>query len=213
MDKLAETGVVHVVDDDGAVRDSLAFLLGSAGLAVRTYASAAAFLDAMPIAGPGCVLTDVRMPDMDGLTLQRRLADLGSALPVIVMTGHGDVPIAVAALKTGAVDFLEKPFDDDRLIVVVREALSASLRAQRAADEIRGIVARMETLTPRERDVLDGLLAGRSNKEIAQELGSSPRTVEVHRARVMDKMGVHSVAELVRMALAAQQAGQKPSRR
>jgi two-component system response regulator FixJ len=213
MDKLAETGVVHVVDDDGAVRDSLAFLLGSAGLAVRTYASAAAFLDAMPIAGPGCVLTDVRMPDMDGLTLQRRLADLGSALPVIVMTGHGDVPIAVAALKTGAVDFLEKPFDDDRLIEVVREALAASLQAQRAADEIRGIVARMETLTPRERDVLDGLLAGRSNKEIAQELGSSPRTVEVHRARVMDKMGVHSVAELVRMALAAQQAGQKPSRR
>jgi two-component system, LuxR family, response regulator FixJ len=209
---VAETGVIHVVDDDEAVRDSLAVLLQSAGMDVRTYESASAFLAVSPIAGLGCVLTDVRMPDIDGLTLQRRLAEVGNHLPVIVMTGHGDVPIAVAALKTGASDFLEKPFDDERLISVVRDALAASAQAHRMEIATEEIIARLASLTPKEHEVLERLVKGEPNKIIAYELGSSPRTVEVHRARVMEKMVARSVADLVRMSIAVEQAGRKPSR-
>ena len=198
-----DAALVYVVDDDAAVRDSLAFLLNSAGLAVQTYDSATHFLAAAPGLGAGCVLTDVRMPDLDGLALQRRLTEAGVTLPVIVMTGHGDIPIAVAALKAGAVDFLEKPFDDERLIAAVRAALQASAAARQKDVAAAGVAARLGSLTPREREVLDLLVAGNPNKTIAYDLGASPRTVEVHRARVMEKMGVRSVAELVRLVLGA----------
>ncbi|HUN41346.1 MAG TPA: response regulator FixJ [Acetobacteraceae bacterium] len=207
---MTEPAQVHVVDDDPGVRDSLAFLLQTAGLAVRTYDSAAAFLAVAPGLQAGCVLTDVRMPEIDGLALQRRIGALGSNLAVVVMTGHGDVPIAVAALKAGARDFLEKPFDDDRLLVVVREALDASQRAQQAQDAAATIAARLASLTPREREVLEHLVAGKPNKTIAYDLGTSPRTVEVQRARVMEKMGARSLAELVRMVLATQKDEPKP---
>ena len=207
---MTEPSLVHVVDDDPGVRDSLAFLLQSAGLAVRTYDSAAAFLAVAPGLASGCVLTDIRMPgEMDGLALQRHLAALGGSLAVVVMTGHGDVPIAVEALKAGARDFLEKPFDEERLLAVVREALAASQRAQEEVQASAGIAARLATLTPREREVLQKLVAGLPNKTIAYDLGTSPRTVEVQRARVMEKMGARSLAELVRMVLAMERASGK----
>ncbi len=195
---------VHVIDDDEAVRDSLAFLFESAGLSVRSYDSAESFLDVAERLRAGCVLTDVRMPGMDGLTLQRRLREQGVHLPVIVMTGHGDVPIAVQALKAGAADFIEKPFDDEALLAAVRTALDAERRTRERQAEIEEIAARIASLTPRERQVLDGLVAGQPNKVIAYDLGASPRTVEVHRARVMEKMGARSLSELVRMALSVE---------
>jgi two-component system, LuxR family, response regulator FixJ len=201
---MAEATQVHVVDDDDAVRDSLGLLLESAGFAVKTYSSATAFLRDIPAGASGCVLTDVRMPDLDGLALQRRLVELGVGLPVIVMTGHADVPIAVEALKAGATDFLEKPFDDEQLVAAVRTALAANQRALEESAAVAGIVARLASLTPREHEVLDRLVTGQPNKTIAYDLGSSPRTVEVHRARVMEKMGARSLPELVRMAIAAE---------
>jgi two-component system response regulator FixJ len=204
MDK---TGAVHVVDDDAAVRDSLLMLLESAGLPVRTYDSAAAFLAVSRDLAAGCVLADVRMPQIDGLTLQRELARQGSLLSVIIMTGHGDVPIAVQALKGGAADFLEKPFDEANLIAVVQTALVRSARARDAAASAAACATRLASLTPRERDVLDRLVSGHASKAIAYDLGTSPRTVEVQRARVMEKMGVRSVAELVRMTLSQPRAG------
>ena len=203
---MAEDAVVHVIDDE-AVRHSLAFLFESAGLPARTYESAPAFLRVAAGLEAGCVLTDVRMPDMDGLALQRRLGELGVRLPVIVMTGHGDVPIAVQALKAGAADFIEKPFDDDALLAAMRAALAASrLDLERSAEAAR-VAARLARLTPQERQVFDRLVAGQQNKAIAHDLGSSPRTVEVHRARVMEKMGARTLSELVRMALGAGAAG------
>jgi two-component system response regulator FixJ len=204
---MTEPALVHVVDDDQGVRDSLAFLLQSAGFAVRTYESANAFLAVAPGLASGCVLTDVRMPGgMDGLALQRRLATLGGSLAVVVMTGHADVPIAVEALKAGARDFLEKPFNEDRLLVVVREALAVSQRAEQEHQASAGIAVRVASLTPREREVLQRLVEGLPNKTIAYDLGTSPRTVEVQRARVMEKMGARSLAELVRMVLAMERA-------
>ena len=203
---MADVPLVHVVDDDEAVRDSLSLLLEAAGLSVRTYDSATAFLKALPNLAAGCVLTDVRMPGLDGLELQRRLTELGIRLPVIVMTGHGDVPIAVEALKAGAADFLEKPFDDAQLLAAVSGALATSQRRREEEAATAGIAKRLASLTPREREVLDKLVAGQPNKTIAYDLGSSPRTVEVHRARVMEKMGVRSLPELVRMTIAAERA-------
>jgi two-component system response regulator FixJ len=202
--------MIHVVDDDAAVRDSLSLLLESAGLAVRTYVSATELLRASPIAGSGCVLTDVRMPDIDGLALQRRLTEAGNQLPVIVMTGHGDVPVAVAALKAGAADFLEKPIDADHLLRVVTAALAASAQTHQRSIAAGEIATRLATLTPKERAVLDHLVAGQPNKIIAYELGSSPRTVEVHRARVMEKMSARSVADLVHMSMAIAPIERKP---
>jgi two-component system response regulator FixJ len=203
---MAETALVHVVDDDASVRDSLALLLDSAGFSVRTYDSAAAFLRAASDLTAGCVLTDVQMPELNGLELQRRMSELDIRLPVIVMTGHGDVPIAVEALKAGAVDFLEKPFEEQHLLAAVASAIAVSQVAHDEAAAVAGIAARIATLTPREREVLDHLVAGQPNKTIAYDLGSSPRTVEVHRARVMEKMGARSLPELVRMTIAVDRA-------
>ena len=211
---MAATPLIHVVDDDEAVRDSLTVLLEATGFAVRTYGSATRLLGAS-LGTIGCVLTDVRMPEMDGLELQRRLRDAGAQLPVIVMTGHGDIPIAVEAMKAGAADFLEKPFDDEQLLASLRRAIAASERVRDEAEAAAGIVTRLASLTPKEREVLDKLVEGLPNKTIAYDLGSSPRTVEVHRARVMEKMGARSLPELVRMTIAVSggPAPVKPSRR
>ena len=200
---MASDEIVHVVDDDEAVRDSLRFLLQSAGLAVRVHASAESFLADTGQHATGCVLTDVRMPGADGLQLQSRLRDLGVPLMVIVMTGHGEIPVAVQAMKNGAVDFLEKPFNDTQLLDAVGRALAVSRASQAAMAGSAMAAARLASLTPREREVLDGLVAGLGSKSIALELGRSPRTVEVHRTRVMAKLGVHSLPELVRVVQAA----------
>ncbi len=199
--------VVHLVDDDEAVRHSLAFLLASAGFAVRTYDSAAAFLDALEAVRPGCVVTDVRMPGLSGLALQRELISRRIGLPVIVMTGHGDVKLSVEAMKAGAVDFIEKPFQDEVMLTAIRAAFDRYARDTRHHDEANAVEARLHTLTMREREVLDGLLAGHPNKTIAHELNISARTVEVHRANVMTKMGAANLPELVRMVLLSRTPG------
>jgi two-component system response regulator FixJ len=198
---MAADAIVHVIDDDEAVRQSLEFLLRASGVAAKTYESASAFLNALPTIESGCIITDVRMPGISGIELLRRLGEMQVKLPVIVITGHGDVPLAVEAMKNGAVDFLEKPFEDEHLLSSVRSALD---RAQQSAarDAKRAEVEeRLATLTNREREVLDGLVAGKPNKIIAFDLAISPRTVEIYRANVMTKMGAASLSELVRMAL------------
>src|SRR5262249_11027212 len=187
--------------DDDAVRESLTFLLKTTGLSVRTYESATAFLHDDPKAKSGCVVTDVRMPDISGLDLLRRLKELHVSLPVIVITGHGDVPLAVEAMKAGALDFLEKPFDDDALL----DAVAAALRhqgadAKREADRA-GIMEKLASLSNRERQVLEGLVAGHPNKTIAFDHGISPRTVEIYRANLMSKMQAGSLSQLGRLAL------------
>ena len=197
------TNLVHVIDDDEALRDSLAFLLGAAKLEVKTYESAEAFLSALPGVNSGCIITDVRMPNMSGVDLLRRLNELEVALPVIVITGHGDVQLAVEAMKIGAVDFIEKPFDDEVLLNAVRAALSRWEDRSREISERSSYVEKLETLSSRERDVLEGLIAGKANKVIAFDLGISPRTVEIYRANVMTKTGANSLPELVRMAMLA----------
>ena len=202
-------GIVHVIDDDDAVRESLAFLLETSGLTVRTHTSAVTFLDGLGNQPAGCVLTDVRMPEMDGLELLRRLGGQGGRWPVIVMTGHADVPLAVQALKAGALDFLEKPLDDTALLAAIERGLVASAAHRRDSAVAGDVAARVARLTNRERQVLDGLVAGQANKAIARDLGMSPRTVEVHRARVMEKMQAESLSELVRMTLSS--AGHKIS--
>ncbi|MEX0852378.1 MAG: response regulator FixJ [Bauldia sp.] len=194
---------IHVVEDDQAVRESLAFLLAAAGFAARTYETAEAFLAALPEIEGGCVITDVRMPGTDGMELLQRLSRLAPHLPVIVITGHGDIQLAVQAMKLGAVDFLEKPFDDESILAAVR---SASRRQQEAgAEASRRTEAKdlLASLSSRERQVLDGLVAGLPNKTIAHDLGISPRTVEVYRANVMKKMQANSLSDLVRTALLA----------
>ncbi len=194
---------MHVVDDDPAVRDSLGLLLGASGFTVTMYPSAEALLTAAEELAPGCVLTDVRMPGLDGLGLQRRLAELGRHVAVVVMTGHGDVPLAVQAMKAGAVDFLQKPFSEAALLAAVRQALAAVRDAAATAAAAEAAARRLSRLTPREREVLDGLVAGQPTKAIARTLGASPRTIEVHRGRVMDKLDVHSLPELMRLVQAA----------
>lgn len=196
-----EKGVVHVIDDDEALRESLAFLLRAAQIEVRTYASAVAFLEALPDARASCVITDVRMPGMSGIDLLRRLQELKIGMPVIVITGHGDVPLAVEAMKIGALDFLEKPFDDDVLLKSVRSALARQDGETKRHTERAEIENKLAALSNRERDVLGGLVAGRANKQIAFDLGISPRTVEIYRANLMNKMQAGSLSDLVRMAL------------
>ena len=185
--------VIFIVDDDAAVRDSLVMLLRLAGHYVEAFESAVRFLsDARPKSGD-CLIADIRMPEMDGLTLQQELLRRGSSLPVIIVTGHGDVPLAVQAMKTGAVDFIEKPFAREVLVAAVKRAL----------DRAGKIAGRIALLTDREREVYDRVVAGKQSKEIAFELGASPRTIEIHRARVMQKMRARTVQDLVRMALSA----------
>ena len=199
--------VVHVIDDDMAVRDSLEFLLDSAGFEVRSWDSAIAFMAAIENRERGCIVTDIRMPDMTGLELVQALKGRGVADPVIVITGHADVPLAVEAMKAGIVDFIEKPFDNHRLLDAVRAAFArAPAEAQAPAQESEArqrISERLASLSGRERQVLDGLVAGHANKVIAYDLEISPRTVEVYRANVMSKMQARSLSELVRMAIAA----------
>jgi two-component system, LuxR family, response regulator FixJ len=199
----SDADIVHVIDDDEASRQSLAFLLESAQIGVRTYASATLFLDLVSRTRASCVITDVRMPGMSGIDLVRRLKELGIEVPVIVITGHGDVPLAVEAMKIGAADFLEKPFDDEVLLASVRSALRRRDGEDKRRRERVEIEARLAVLSNRERDVLTGLVAGRANKQIAYDLGISPRTVEIYRANLMNKMRAGSLSELVRMALVA----------
>jgi two-component system response regulator FixJ len=193
--------IVHIVDDEESVRNSLAFLLGAAGFAVRTHASATAFLEVAPGIRNGCLVTDLRMPDIDGVELLRRLRESGAMLPAIVVTGHGDVQMAVEAMKSGALDFIEKPFSDETLIDSIRRAVdkaSSILDADAAAGKIR---ERIASLSERERQVMKGVVQGHPNKTIAFELGISPRTVEVYRAGLMAKMQARSLPELVRMVM------------
>lgn len=195
--------IVHVIDDDDALRDSLAFLMTSAGIETQAHDSATSFLAALPPDISGCVVTDVRMPGMSGVELLRELKRLAPALPVIVMTGHGDVPLAVEAMKLGAFDFIEKPFDDDTLLNSVNNALGRHEKDAKREAERGKIHERLTQLSARERQVLDGLVLGHANKIIAFDLGISPRTVEIYRANVMTKMEAASLSDLVRMALAA----------
>jgi two-component system response regulator FixJ len=198
---MQDKGIVHVVDDDEAVRKSLAFLLGSAGLAVRIYDSAAAFLAGLSEVGTGCLITDIRMPGMTGLELLNALNARGCRLAAIVITGHGDVPLAVEAMKAGAVDFIEKPFDQETLLNAVHAALERGRLGANGEEPI--VAARLASLSARERQVLEGLIAGHANKTIAHNLGISPRTVEVYRANLMTKMEARSFSELIRMAVLA----------
>ncbi|KSB90340.1 two-component system response regulator [Caulobacter vibrioides] len=193
--------VVHVVDDDADARDSLAFLLETADFRVRTYASALAFLSELGEAESGCVITDVRMPGMTGQELVRRLKTEGSALPVVMITGHGDIPMAVEAMRDGVVDFIEKPFSEARILAALERALAAAPQQPAVSDDQAQVLARMETLSERERQVLDGVVAGHPNKIIARDLGISPRTVEIYRAKLMSKMHADNLAALVRMTL------------
>jgi two-component system response regulator FixJ len=198
-----EDVVVHVIDDDEAIRQSLAFLLQVNDIAVKTYESGIDFLKSARDLKGGCVITDVRMPEINGIELLRRLRELKVLLPVIVVTGHGDVPLAVEAMKFGAADFLEKPFDDEVLLAAVRSALDRQDSEARQNAERAAIDDRLAGLSNREREVLEGLVAGHANKQIAFDLGISPRTVEIYRANLMTKMRAASLSELVRMALIA----------
>jgi two-component system, LuxR family, response regulator FixJ len=193
--------IVHVIDDDAGVRQSLAFLLSTAGLAVRVHESAVAFLNTGTGDDGGCILTDVRMPGIDGLELQRRLRTQGNTTPVIVMTGHGDIALAVEAMKAGAADFIEKPFDDEVLIAAIKLAIGRHQTEQEKNTKAAEIQTRLALLSERERQVLDGLVAGKPNKIIAYDLGISARTVEIYRANVMSKMQADSLSALVRMVL------------
>ncbi|MDZ4690837.1 response regulator FixJ [Terricaulis sp.] len=193
--------VVHIVDDDAPMRDSVAFLLGAEDILTRTYESARALLDRLHALEPGCIITDIRMPEMNGLEMVTELKRLQVPHPVIVLTGHADVSLAVQAMKAGVVDFLEKPFEDEALLRAVRATLSRSGDEACRQKERAELAVRLAQLTARERDVYEAIVAGDSNKAAAIKLGISPRTVEIYRANVMSKMHANSLSELVRMAL------------
>jgi len=203
-DHPAAVRAVHIIDDDQALRESLAFLLRTAQLEVRSFDSAKTFLEALPDASVGCVITDIRMSDMSGIDLLRRLKELKLGVPVIVITGHGDIALAVEAMKIGAADFFEKPFNDDLLLASVRAALKQQEGETKRGAERAEIEHRISALSAREKDVLAGLIQGRANKQIAFDLGISPRTVEIYRANLMNKMQADSLSDLVRMALVVQ---------
>ena len=200
---MAQDRVVCIVDDDEAVRDSLQILLETMGYPVRSFEAGPEFLEACVALDAGCVLLDIRMPKMSGMEVHKRLLDIRPDLPVIIVTGHGDVTMAVQAMRAGAVDFIEKPFQEDALLASVEHALSLADQAQRHGETVVRVREHVARLTPREREVFDQLIIGHANKVIARVLECSPRTVEIHRARVMEKMEATSVAQLVRMALAA----------
>jgi len=196
-----EASIVFVIDDDEAVRDALSVHLDLAGLPVRTFASAKDFLASITPDQGGCAVIDIRMPDVDGLALQQEMIRRGLTLPVIIITGHGDVPAAVTAFRAGAVDFLQKPFDEDQLIERVREAIERDRRSRRLFLEIAEVRQRYEQLSPREREVMDLVAQGHSNKVVAIRLDIGVRTVDTHRAKVLEKMGVRSASELARMKM------------
>jgi two-component system response regulator FixJ len=197
--------LVHLVDDDEAIRRSVGFMLKTSGFHVRTYESGVELLKAAPNLESGCVLLDIRMPAMDGLEVQAALRDKGVTLPVIIMTGHGDVSLAVQAMKAGAVDFIEKPFEKAVLLSAIEHGVERLKKSAANLDRADEAAVRLQALTPREREVLDGLAKGLPNKTIAYDLGISPRTVEIHRANVMSKLGVRSLSEALRIAFAAQE--------
>lgn len=202
--------LVFVVDDDRSVRASLANLLEAEDYAVETFPSAAAYLEREPHPGPSCLVLDVRMPGLDGLALQQRLVARGGGEQIVFVTGHGDLPTGIRAMKSGAVDFLAKPFEDEALLAAIGQALARSKAATRGREEAKEVLARVATLTPREFEVFRFVIAGLLNKEICDELGAAMRTIKTHRGRVMRKLGVVSVADLVRLA---QKAGIQPSAR
>jgi len=195
--------IIFIIDDDDAVRQSLQFLLKTAGLKAQTFESPRAFFEVLPQITSGCVITDVRMPDITGIDLLKKVKQVNPDLPVIVITGHGDIALAVEAMKIGAMDFLEKPFDDDHLLAAVRTALDRDAEATRRHAEVAEIHEKLDALSNRERQVLEGLVAGNPNKTIAFDLGISPRTVEIYRANLMTKMAANSLSDLVRMAMTA----------
>ena len=201
----SEERTVHLVDDDASVRRSVGFMLKTSGHRVETYESGAELLKNSAQLERGCILLDIRMPGMDGLEVQQALKDKGVGLPVIIMTGHGDVTLAVRAMKAGAVDFIEKPFARDALLASLEEGFRRLSRKEATQDRRMDAEVRLQALTPRERDVLDGLAQGLPNKTIAYDLGISPRTVEIHRANLMTKLGVRSLSEALRIAFAAQE--------
>jgi len=194
---------IYVVDDDDTFRKSLQWLLESVGLAVRTFANAAEFLEAYVPGSPGCLVLDIRMPGISGLQLQDQLASRGIGMPVIFLTGHGDVPMAVAAVKKGAVDFIQKPYNDQQLLDLVSSALKRDVEVREQEARSRQVASLVASMTPREREVMDAVVSGKSNKMIAEELGVTIKTVEAHRARVMEKMGAESLAHLVHLVMAA----------
>ena len=196
---------VYVVEDDEAVRDSLELLLKSDDKPVQTYESANAFLQDYSDKMAGCIVLDIRMPGMDGMELQKKLNDKHSILPIIFVTGHGDVPMAVDAMKEGAVDFIQKPYREEALLEKIEAALAQDREQRKTLDEKQEITRRVKSLTPREREIMDRMIAGQANKVIAIELEISQRTVEIHRSRVMHKMGTHSLAHLVRMVLSVKE--------
>jgi FixJ family two-component response regulator len=200
--------LVHVVDDDSAMRDSLSWLLESAGYRVALHRDAEAFLQGGAMEAGDCVLLDVRMPGLSGIAVHEVLIERRSTVPVIFVTGHGDVPMAVQAIKRGAADFIEKPFNDDKLLALIASAVRANRRCDAARAARLRVAARIATLSPREREVMDCVVAGKLNKLIADELGISIKTVEAHRGRVMQKLGVSSVAELVQAVVDTAPAGQ-----
>ena len=195
--------VIYVIDDDEAARQSLEFLLKTAGLKVLSFDGAKPFFEVLPNIRSGCVITDVRMPDITGIDLLRKVKESGIDIPVIVITGHGDIGLAVEAMKIGAIDFFEKPFDDDALLSAVRNSLSRTAGSAQRNAELSQINDKLAALSNRERQVLEGLVAGKANKVIAFDLGISPRTVEIYRANLMTKMGANSLSDLVRMAMTA----------
>jgi two-component system response regulator FixJ len=201
---MSESRLVHVVDDDESVRRSVGFVLKTSGHLVKSYASGLELLKEAKKLEPGCILLDIRMPGMDGLEVQEELKNLGVNLPVIIMTGHGDIPLSVRAMKAGAIDFIEKPFEKAVLVAAVDEAFGTMARSDSGRERAQSAIVRLQALTPRERDVLDGLAKGLPNKTIAFDLGISPRTVEIHRANLMSKLEVRSLSEALRLAFAAE---------
>ncbi|HEX8125258.1 MAG TPA: response regulator transcription factor [Allosphingosinicella sp.] len=198
-----EKALVHLVDDEDAIRRSAGFMLKTSGYRVRPFASGVELLRQARSLEPGCILLDVRMPGMDGLEVQQALREAGVALPVIIMTGHGDIAVAVSAMKAGAIDFIEKPFEKEVLLTALEQGFSRLRKEERNRHKAEEAELRIASLTPREREVLAGLAEGLANKTIAYDLGLSPRTVEIHRANLMQKLGVHSLSEALRIAFAA----------
>ena len=202
---MSDERLIHLVDDDEAIRRSAGFMLKTSGFRVETYESGVELLKDAAKLEPGCILLDIRMPGMDGLEVQQALKDKGVTLPVIIMTGHGDVSLAVQAMKAGAIDFIEKPFEKALLMSAVEQAFDRLSRAETQRDRAEDAAVRLQSLTPREREVLDGLARGLPNKTIAYDLGISARTVEIHRANLMNKLEVRSLSEALRIAFAAEE--------